>query len=120
AQGRPWIFREIAHHLATGEQLPPPGTREVQQWLLEHLQDHYALYGEGSGVRSARKHIGWAVRALPGGEAFRAMMNTLDDATAQHRAVALFFDELAERHPLLPQAPNLPPAANDDHAALSA
>jgi tRNA-dihydrouridine synthase B len=116
AQGRPWIFREIAHFLATGTELPPPPTRDVQRWLLDHLQDHYALYGEWTGVKSARKHIGWAVRALPGGEAFRAAMNTLDDATAQHRAVADFFDELADRHALLPAAP----AANDDLAALSA
>ena len=116
AQGRPWIFREIAHFLATGTELPPPPTRDVQRWLLEHLHDHYALYGEWTGVRSARKHIGWAVRALPGGDAFRAAMNTLDDATAQHRAVADFFDELADRHTLLPAVP----AANDDLAALSA
>ena len=116
AQGRPWIFREIAHFLATGTELPPPPTRDVQRWLLDHLQDHYALYGEWTGVKSARKHIGWAVRALPGGDAFRAAMNTLDDATAQHRAVADFFDELADRHTLLPAVP----AANDDLAALSA
>ena len=76
AQGRPWIFREIAHFLATGTHLAPPLVAEVRRLLLEHLQDHYALYGEYSGVRSARKHIGWYVRALPGGEAFRARMNT--------------------------------------------
>ncbi|WP_425257832.1 tRNA dihydrouridine synthase DusB [Rubrivivax sp. RP6-9] len=116
AQGRPWIFREIAHFLATGTELPPPPTRDVQRWLLDHLQDHYALYGEWTGVKSARKHIGWAVRALPGGDAFRAAMNTLDDAGAQHRAVADFFDELADRHTLLPAMS----AANDDLAALSA
>ncbi len=116
AQGRPWIFREIAHFLATGGTLPQPATRDVRRWLLEHLHDHYALYGEHGGVRSARKHIGWAVRALPGGEAFRAAMNTLDDAAAQHRAVATFFDELADAHPLLPPHP----AANDDLATLSA
>ena len=46
AQGRPWIFREIAHFLATGEQLPPPRVAEVKGWLLEHLDDHYRLYGE--------------------------------------------------------------------------
>ncbi len=108
AQGRPWIFREIAHFLATGEHLPPPATADVAAWLLEHLQDHYALYGEGVGVRSARKHIGWAVRALPGGENFRAVMNTLDTAEAQARAVATFFEALAAAHPQLP-------AANDDH-----
>jgi tRNA-dihydrouridine synthase B len=113
AQGRPWIFREIAHFLATGQALPPPPTHDVQGWLLEHLEDHYALYGEWSGVRSARKHIGWAVHALPGGGAFRAAMNTLETADAQVRAVRTFFDELAATHPLLP-------AANDDQAQLTA
>ena len=115
AQGRPWIFREIAHFLRHGTPAPAPATREVRQWLLEHLEDHYALYGEAVGVRTARKHIGWAVRALPGGEAFRAAMNTLDDTAAQVRAVATFFDALAEIHPSLPQA-----AANDACALLSA
>ncbi len=119
AQGRPWIFREIAHFLATGETLPPPATREVAGWLSGHLHDHYALHGEFSGVRSARKHIGWAVRALPGGEAFRAAMNTLESAESQLRAVQTFFDRLAEVHPLLPQVPQLPPA-NDDLAEISA
>jgi tRNA-dihydrouridine synthase B len=113
AQGRPWIFREIAHFLATGRHLPAPATREVQRWLVEHLHAHYGLYGEGAGVRSARKHIGWAVRALPGGEAFRAVMNTLDDAQAQVNAVTVFFDQLAESHTLLP-------AANDDAERLRA
>ena len=125
AQGRPWIFREIAHYLEHGELLEPPATRDVQGWLLEHLQDHYSLYGEHSGVRSARKHIGWAVHALPGGTAFRAAMNTLDDAAAQLRAVSTFFDVLAESHRLLPTP--LPQAlaagveaANDDVAELRA
>jgi tRNA-dihydrouridine synthase B len=113
AQGRPWIFREIAHFLATGERLPPPATRDVQRWLLEHLQAHYGLYGEWGGVRSARKHIGWAVRALPGGEAFRAVMNTIDEVDAQVHAVTGFFDELAQRHALLP-------AANDELHRLAA
>jgi tRNA-dihydrouridine synthase B len=104
AQGRPWIFREIAHYLATGEQLAPPLVVEVRRLLLEHLEDHYALYGEYTGVRSARKHIGWYVRALPGGEPFRARMNELDDAQAQLRAVADFFDELGTRMDRLPVA----------------
>ena len=117
AQGRPWIFREIAHYLATGTHLPPPETREVQAWLTEHLRDHYALYGEDAGVRSARKHIGWAVRALPGGEAFRAAMNTLDDCEAQLRAVTTFFEALADTHRLLPSTP---PAANQDALAQQA
>jgi tRNA-dihydrouridine synthase B len=92
AQGRPWIFREIAHFLATGKHLAPPSAQDIKQLLLDHLQDHYALYGEFTGVRTARKHIGWYVKTLPGGEAFRARMNLLEDCQAQLQAVGGFFD----------------------------
>jgi tRNA-dihydrouridine synthase B len=102
AQGRPWIFREVAHFLETGEALAPPATLDARAWLLEHLEDHYALYGESSGVRSARKHIGWAVETLPGGHAFRAKMNALETCAEQSAAVADWFDALAQRHPRLP------------------
>ena len=104
AMGRPWIFTEIAHYLAHGSLPPPPPVREVQGWLTAHLHDHYALYGETGGVRSARKHIGWAVRPLPGGEAFRTAMNAIDDCRAQVAAVTEFFDRLADRHLRLPAA----------------
>jgi tRNA-dihydrouridine synthase B len=103
AQGRPWIFREIVHFLATGEQLAPPLVAEVRHLLLDHLQDHYSLYGEFIGVLSARKHIGWYVRELPGGEAFRVHMNTLPDCRTQWAAVADFFDELNVRMDRLPR-----------------
>jgi len=109
AQGRPWIFREIAHFLATGTELAPPLVAEVRRLLLEHLQQHYALYGDYSGVRTARKHIGWYVRTLPGGEEFRGRMNTIEDCDAQLRAVAEFFDALAARMDRVP-------AGSDDDA----
>jgi tRNA-dihydrouridine synthase B len=102
AQGRPWIFREMAYFLATGEHLAQPLVAEVKALLLAHLQDHYQLYGEFAGVRSARKHIGWYVRSLPGGEAFRAHMNSLTDCRSQCSAVAHFFDELSTRMDRLP------------------
>jgi tRNA-dihydrouridine synthase B len=102
AQGRPWIFREVAHYLATGSELPPPPTQQVGRWLVEHLHDHYSLYGEFMGVRTARKHIGWYVQGLPGAALFRARMNTLEDAAAQLDAVARYFDELGAVHALLP------------------
>jgi tRNA-dihydrouridine synthase B len=117
AQGRPWIFREIAHYLSTGEHLPPPTVAEAAQWLTAHLHDHYALYGEFTGVRSARKHIGWALRELPGGEAFRAEMNLIDDCAAQLRAVADWFADLGQRHQRLPR---IACAANDDLIELTA
>jgi tRNA-dihydrouridine synthase B len=113
AMGRPWIFRDIAHYLAHGELPPPPPVRDVQRWLTMHLHAHYALYGEFTGVRSARKHIGWALRTLPGGEAFRADMNAIDDCRAQVQAVTDFFDRLADCHVRLP-------ASNDERSRLVA
>ena len=104
AQGRPWIFREIGHFLATGQHLAPPLVAEVQRLLLEHLEDHYALYGEYTGVRSARKHIAWYVKSLPGGEAFRARMNALDDCRAQVQAVTDYFEQLGVRMDRMPVA----------------
>jgi tRNA-dihydrouridine synthase B len=95
AQGNPWIFREIAHFLATGTHLAPPLVVEVKKLLVEHLHDHYSLYDEFIGVRSARKHIGWYVRSLPGGEDFRAQMNSIEDSTNQVKAVEQFMDGLA-------------------------
>ncbi|MBL0920340.1 MAG: tRNA dihydrouridine synthase DusB [Hydrogenophaga sp.] len=96
AQGRPWIFREIAHFLATGEHLSAPDLAEVRGWLLEHLDDHYSLYGEDTGVRSARKHLGWYAQSLPLSRDevvnFRTRVNTTTTIDAQRRAVADAFD----------------------------
>ena len=111
AQGRPWIFREIGHFLATGELLAPPLIAELERVLLAHLEDHYRLYGEETGVRSARKHIGWYLRALPGGEAFRQRMNGLDDSAAQHRAVAEYLQGLGSE---MDRLPPMRAAANDE------
>ncbi|MDO8904213.1 tRNA dihydrouridine synthase DusB [Hydrogenophaga sp.] len=105
AQGRPWIFREIAHFLATGEELPPPDLSEVRTWLLEHLEDHYGLYGEFTGVRSARKHLGWYANALPlplgAAAVFRGRINELTTCEAQLRCVSDSLDEWRDTHEAL-------------------
>ncbi len=92
AQGRPWIFREIDHFLRTGEHLPPPMVEEVRHLMDEHLRAHYQFYGEYLGVRTARKHIGWYVQDLEGGEAFRQRMNRMESTDEQLLAVNEFFD----------------------------
>jgi tRNA-dihydrouridine synthase B len=104
AQGRPWIFREITHYLQTSQHLAAPLVAEVRRAMLAHLQEHYALYGELTGVRSARKHIGWYVRDLPAGEALRQRMNSVDDAKVQYQAVTDYFDELAMQMDRLPDS----------------
>ena len=104
AQGRPWIFREVAHFLATDQLLAPPLVAEVKRLLLDHLQDHYAFYGDFLGVRTARKHIGWYVKTLPDATAFRQRLNLLDDCGQQWRAVSDYFDELSSRMDRMPDA----------------
>jgi tRNA-dihydrouridine synthase B len=95
AQGRPWLFRDIAHYLESGEQLPPPRIAEVRALLLEHLQELYAFYGEENGVRVARKHIAWYTRDLVGSAAFREAINRVESAKTQLAAVGQFFSQLA-------------------------
>jgi tRNA-dihydrouridine synthase B len=94
AQGRPWIFREINHFLRTGEKLPNPQIAEIQAIMNEHLEDHYSFYGEYTGLRTARKHIGWYCKGLRNSHAFRHLMNTADDCKAQLQMVNDYFDEM--------------------------
>ncbi len=112
AQSRPWIFAETVHLLAHGHLPPPPTVQAVRGWLLEHLQDHYALYGEHTGVRTARKHIGWAVAGLPGGDAFRQHMNGLESSVLQWQALADYLDALADQFTLMPRPAPKPPTAD--------
>ncbi len=97
AQGRPWIFAEIEHELRTGLPLPPPSVEQVRRWLLDHLQDHYGLYGEYSGVRSARKHIGWALQGVRGGRAFLQALHTVEDCVGQHAMLDEWLRRLSQR-----------------------
>jgi tRNA-dihydrouridine synthase B len=110
AQGRPWICREIDHFLRTGNLLPPPLIKEVRALMSQHLLAHYAFYGDYLGVRTARKHIGWYVQALSGGEVFRRQMNLLEDCNLQRAAVDAVFEsqlEFGERLQYLPATQKL-------------
>ncbi|MBI3524778.1 MAG: tRNA dihydrouridine synthase DusB [Betaproteobacteria bacterium] len=91
AQGRPWIFREIEHFLACGEELAPPRAVEIHAVLRRHLADLYVFYGEQTGVRIARKHISWYTKGLIGAAHFRHAMNQLDNVDAQLAAIDEFF-----------------------------
>ncbi len=86
AQGCPWIFRDIAHYLATGQRLPPPSADQIINIALRHLRGLHALYGETAGVRIARKHIGWYLGSLaPAG--WRQQTNRLTTAAEQLAAI---------------------------------
>ena len=94
AQGRPWIFREVAHHLATGGLLPEPGLGEVRDILIGHLEALHAFHGEHAGVRIARKHLGWYAKDRPENQAFRAIVNQAQTADTQITLTRGYFDAL--------------------------
>ena len=96
AQGRPWIFREIAHWLETGRELPPPTVEEARTLIVAHLAEHYAFYGEALGVRTARKHLGWYTRDLAGSSVARTAFNQAESASAQIDALHRLFDRLGD------------------------
>ncbi|MDH5822961.1 tRNA dihydrouridine synthase DusB [Luteimonas sp. RD2P54] len=109
AQGRPWIFREIAHFLATGAPLPPPSLVEVREVLLGHLRALHAFYGEPAGVRIARKHLGWYAKDRPEHSneqraAFRAAVVRAETAGAQIALTGDYFDALVSGRTRLPVA----------------
>ena len=95
AQGRPWIFREISHYLATGNHLPPPTWGELERCLLDHLEDHYRFYGEYTGVRTARKHIGWYLEGLPHSGEIRQQINRTETTTDQMSALQNWFEQFS-------------------------
>ena len=95
AQGRPWIFRDIAHYLETGELLPHPDVAQTHGLLTGHLHELYAFYGEHTGVRMARKHIAWYTKGLPDSAGFRHAMNRLQTTREQLDAADRFFAEAA-------------------------
>ncbi|MEP7261308.1 MAG: tRNA dihydrouridine synthase DusB [Usitatibacter sp.] len=96
AQGRPWIFREIAHFLETGAHLALPTVEEVREVTIAHLHELHSFYGYERGVRVARKHISWYTRGLKNSAVFRARMNTVEEASQQLDAVKEFFDRQLE------------------------
>ena len=95
AQGRPWIFREVVHYLATGELLAAPDLQQVRDIMLEHVQGLHQLYGEVLGPRIARKHVGWYLAEHDAEGAFRSEFNGIEQQQTQLDALWNYFEQLA-------------------------
>jgi len=91
AQGRPWIFREVAHFLEHNEELAAPTLDEVKQLVLSHVAALHQFYGDYLGVRIARKHVGWYLRTLSDQSTFRAVFNRIDNTIEQLDKLEHFF-----------------------------
>jgi tRNA-dihydrouridine synthase B len=99
AQGAPWLFREIEQFLATGRKPAPPTVAEVREALVAHLEELYELYGRDTGVKVARKHIGWYTKGLAGGAGLREQVNRLESCEEQLAVVERFLAGLAQDEP---------------------
>jgi tRNA-dihydrouridine synthase B len=92
AQGRPWIFREISHYLATGVRPPSPSPDWIRAILIAHLHALHDFYGDWAGVRFARKHVGWYVRGQRDASAFRDNFNRAKTLQEQQSLIEDNFD----------------------------
>jgi tRNA-dihydrouridine synthase B len=117
AQGRPWIFREIEHYLATGEHMPAPEVSEIQNVMLGHLHDLYEFYGDLTGMRVARKHISWYTKGLKDSANFRHAMNQLQSIDEQLVAINDFLNHLQTQDSRIQYASDISETNNEAIAA---
>lgn len=92
AQGNPWIFKQIKYYLATNTLISSPENEAICRVITSHLRNLYQFYGKQSGVRIARKHIGWYIRNKQGADLFRRHINKINDADTQLEQVSDFFN----------------------------
>jgi tRNA-dihydrouridine synthase B len=92
ALGNPWIFTNIRHYLNNRTLLPEPDNSEVCRVITEHLLNLHKFYGELTGVRIARKHIGWYIKNRQDSSSFRSYINKIEDARTQLELVNNFIN----------------------------
>ncbi|MFT2109671.1 tRNA dihydrouridine synthase DusB [Marinomonas sp. 2405UD68-3] len=96
AQGKPWIFREINHFLQTNEELLPPSIQEIAQLVIEHVRKLHDFYGNYTGVRIARKHVGWYLQTLSDDSHFRSTFNRIENPEEQLEELNQFFTQRSQ------------------------
>jgi tRNA-dihydrouridine synthase B len=97
AYGRPWFLSQTMHYLRTGERMPDPSLAQQYATVREHFEAMLEHYGIETGVRMARKHLGWYSKGLPASAEFRAIVNRETDAGRVRAMLAAFFLPALER-----------------------
>ncbi|HUQ13566.1 MAG TPA: tRNA dihydrouridine synthase DusB [Novosphingobium sp.] len=104
AYGKPWLLAQVMHWWRTGGRLPDPALGEQYALLIEHYDAILLHYGSETGVKMARKHLGWYTRGLPGSAEFRNRVNFIDDPRAVLAALDAFYAPLIERPEVVREA----------------
>lgn len=97
AYGKPWMLGQVMHWLRHGVQVPDPSIDEQLAVILEHYEAMLSHYGKDTGVKMARKHLGWYTKGLHGSAEFRNMINFVDDADAVMRNLREFYAPFISR-----------------------
>jgi tRNA-dihydrouridine synthase B len=97
AYGKPWLLAQVMHWLRTGEGLADPTLAQQLELILDHYQAMLELYGGDTGVKMARKHLGWYTRGLHGSATFRNRVNFIDDADEVMRQLREFYDPFLQQ-----------------------
>jgi len=97
AYGRPWFLNQAIHYLRTGERLADPSLAEQYAAVRMHFEAMLEHYGSETGVRMARKHLGWYSKGLPASAEFRAAVNRETEASKVRALLAEFFLPAVER-----------------------
>ena len=97
AYGRPWLLGLIMHWWRHGVLLPDPAIDQQYSVICEHYDAILSHYGKETGVRMARKHLGWYTRGLPASAEFRNRVNFVDDADDVLRMLSAFYGPFLQR-----------------------
>ncbi len=95
--GRPWLLRAVMDKLQFGIDASPPSLKQIYETLTEHFEAMLSYYGDYTGLRIARKHIGWYSRGLSKSSEFRAAVNSCGDPARVREMIRYFFEPLVEQ-----------------------
>lgn len=108
--GRPWIFREVKHFLATGEVLPQPSVAERVEIAKEHLAKSLEVKGDHVGILEMRRHLTNYFKGLPDFKPTRLKLVTSLDADE----IRSTLDLVAERWGAYDLSTAVPPPLSHD------
>jgi tRNA-dihydrouridine synthase B len=97
AYGKPWFLSQVMQWWRHGVSLPDPTLNQQYELIIEHYEGMLALYGKETGVKMARKHLGWYTKGLPGSAEFRNRANFIDDSSAVIAALGEFYAPFRHR-----------------------
>jgi tRNA-dihydrouridine synthase B len=97
AYGKPWLLGQVMHWLRHGSEIADPSLDQQYRLILEHYKSMLEHYGSDTGVKMARKHLGWYTKGLAGSAEFRNRVNFIDDPEQVIAMLRSFYEPFLQR-----------------------